>query len=110
MSEVAEEDGSLKVVLTAITANTLITIAKFTGWVIGQSPSMLAEAIHSFADTGNQLLLLVGIRQSKKGPGKIFPWGRGQARYVWNLVSAMGIFFLGFGGLFSFRRFLLLFG
>tara|TARA_Y100000310_G_C20504392_1_gene725677 strand:- start:124 stop:1005 length:882 start_codon:yes stop_codon:yes gene_type:complete len=58
---------------------------------------MLAEAIHSFADTANQLLIYVGIRVSKKGPTRDFPTGYGQARYLWNLISASGIFFVGFG-------------
>ena len=89
--------GSAKVVLTAIGGNALITTAKFTGWVFTRSPSMLAEAIHSLADTLNQILLMVGIVKSKGAPSKIFPWGTGKARYVWNLISAMGIFFIGFG-------------
>jgi len=58
---------------------------------------MLAEAIHSLADTANQLLLYVGIRQGSKGPTRDFPLGRGRASYVWNLISAIGIFFIGFG-------------
>lgn len=61
------------------------------------SPSMLAEAIHSLADTSNQILLLVGIRHSLGKPTKMYPWGKGPARYIWNLISAMGIFFVGFG-------------
>ena len=61
------------------------------------SPSMLAEAIHSFADTANQFLIYLGIRISKKGPTREFPSGYGQARYLWNLISASGIFFIGFG-------------
>ena len=58
---------------------------------------MLAEAIHSLADTLNQTLLFVGIRHGSGKPTPIYPWGKGQARYVWNLVSALGIFFIGFG-------------
>ena len=89
--------GSSKVVLTAIGGNSLITVAKFIGWFFTHSPSMLAESVHSLADTLNQILLMVGIVKSKSGPSKLFPWGTGKARYVWNLISAMGIFFLGFG-------------
>ena len=81
----------------AISANFLITIAKSLGWFFSGSPSMLAEAIHSAADTLNQVLIFIGIRQSEKKADKFFPWGHGQARYVWNLMSAMGIFFIGFG-------------
>ncbi len=89
--------GSDKVVITAIIGNALVTISKFIGWFITRSSSMFAEAIHSAADTANQILLLIGLKSSRKGPSKLFPWGTGQAQYVWNLISAMGIFFIGFG-------------
>jgi zinc transporter 9 len=89
--------SSLRVVLVAITANFFVTVAKFIGWFFSQSPSMLAEAIHSLADTINQGLLYVGIKAGTSTPSREYPWGKGQARYLWNLVSATGIFFLGFG-------------
>ncbi len=90
-------DGSVKVVVTAIIGNAVVTVAKSIGWLVSMSPSMLAEAIHSLADTANQTLIYVGIRAARKGPTREFPWGRGRSRYLWNLVSAMGIFFVGFG-------------
>ncbi len=90
-------NASLKAVLIAVTSNALVTIAKFVGWLMSYSPSMLAEAIHSLADTLNQLLLFVGIQHGSGKPTRQYPWGKGQARYVWNLVSALGIFFIGFG-------------
>ncbi len=90
-------DGSVKVVVTAIIGNAAVTVAKSVGWFFSMSPSMLAEAIHSLADTANQTLIYVGIRAARKGPTREFPWGRGRSRYLWNLVSAMGIFFVGFG-------------
>ena len=62
------KDGSVKVVVTAVVVNFFVTLAKSIGWLISPSPSMLAEAIHSFADTANQLLVLLGIRISKKAP------------------------------------------
>ena len=89
--------GAAHVVLTAILVNALVTITKAVGWLISLSPSMLAEAIHSLADTINQSLVYMGIRISKKGPTREFPMGYGQARYLWNLISATGIFFIGFG-------------
>ena len=89
--------GSLKVVLTALVVNAVVTIAKFAGFFLSLSPSMLAESIHSFADTANQILIYIGIKVSKKKPTRDFPFGYGQARYLWNLVSATGIFFIGFG-------------
>jgi zinc transporter 9 len=89
--------SSVKVVVTAIGGNTLVTCAKAIGWFFTGSPSMLAETIHSAADTANQILIFVGIKQSEKKASRFFPWGHGHARYVWNLISAMGIFFIGFG-------------
>ena len=91
------KDGSVKVVLTAVVVNFFVTLAKSVGWMFSMSPSMLAEAIHSFADTANQMLVYLGIRISRKGPTREYPAGYGQARYLWNLISASGIFFIGFG-------------
>lgn len=93
----ARTDTSLPPVLAAIIGNATVTTAKFIGWAISFSPSMLAEAIHSLADTLNQILLLVGIRHGSGKPTPMYPFGKGRARYIWNLVSAMGIFFVGFG-------------
>ena len=89
--------GSTRVVITAIIVNLSVTVSKAIGWLISLSPSMLAEAIHSLADTANQTLVFVGIKVSKKGPTRDYPVGYGQARYLWNLLSASGIFFVGFG-------------
>jgi len=89
--------GTTRVVLVAILANGAITIAKFIGWLFSGSPSMMAEAIHSLADTANQALLMVGIRQGNRGPSAAYNYGTSNARYLWNLISAMGIFFIGFG-------------
>lgn len=90
-------DSTLRAVLAAIAGNALVTSAKFVGWFASLSPSMLAEAIHSLADTLNQVLLFVGIRHGEGKPTAAYPFGKGRARYIWNLVSAMGIFFVGFG-------------
>ena len=76
----SSKDGSVKVVVTAIVVNFFVTLAKAIGWFISPSPSMLAEAIHSFADTANQLLVYLGIKISKKGPTREFPEGYDQAR------------------------------
>lgn len=91
------DDASLKAVLAALAGNAIVTFAKFLGWTATLSPSMLAEAVHSLADTLNQTLLLIGIRHGAGQPTKAYPFGKGQARYIWNLISAMGIFFMGFG-------------
>lgn len=90
-------DHSLRAVLAAVIGNSLVTAAKFVVWGISFSPSILAEAIHSLADTLNQVLLFVGIRHGEGKPTPLYPFGKGRARYIWNLVSAMGIFFVGFG-------------
>lgn len=90
-------DSSLRAVIAAIFGNSIVTAAKFAGWAISFSPSMLAEAVHSLADTLNQVLLYIGIRHGSGKPTQAYPFGKGRARYIWNLVSAMGIFFVGFG-------------
>lgn len=90
-------DHSLRAVLAAITGNFTVTCLKFFGWLGTGSPSMLAESVHSMADTLNQVLLWVGIRHGEGKPTPAYPFGKGRARYIWNLVSAMGIFFVGFG-------------
>lgn len=90
-------DNSFRPVLAAIIGNAIVATAKFLGWLISYSPSMLAEAIHSLADTSNQILLLIGIRHGSGKPTPMYPFGKGRARYIWNLVSAIGIFFVGFG-------------
>ncbi len=87
----------MKSVKVAIAANILVCTCKFVVAVIGGSATMLAEAIHSLADTANQALLWVGLERSKIGPSKQYPYGRGQERFVWGIISACGIFFLGAG-------------
>jgi len=87
--------GSEKAVLTAIAANATVTIAKFTGFAFSGSSALLAEAVHSLADTANQGLLYVGLRRSEKQADQRHHFGYGQERYFWNLISAVTIFFIG---------------
>ena len=61
-------DSTTRVVVAAISGNAMITVVKFVGWFFAPSPSLLAESIHSVADTCNQILLFVGIRVSRKAP------------------------------------------
>jgi zinc transporter 9 len=89
------EDGSTKAVVTAIVANGTVTIAKFIGFFLSGSSAMLAEAIHSLADTANQALLYLGLKRSQRVADGQYHFGYGQERYFWNLVSAITIFFLG---------------
>ncbi|MDC0980136.1 cation diffusion facilitator family transporter [Bdellovibrionales bacterium] len=93
----ANNKNSARVVIFAIIGNFIIAIAKLIGWFLTYSPSMLAETIHSFADTSNQALLYVGIQHGNQKATRRFPMGRGLAQYLWNLISAIGIFFIGFG-------------
>jgi cation diffusion facilitator family transporter len=90
---------SLKSILFALGANFLIAVAKTAGAVFTGSSSMLAEAIHSFADCSNQTLLLWGMREGKRGPTPEHPLGRGKAIYFWSFIVALMLFSMG--GLFS---------
>jgi solute carrier family 30 (zinc transporter), member 9 len=87
--------GSTKAVLTALAGNSLVTVAKFFGFFVSGSSALLAEAVHSLADTANQALLYLGLRRSMRVADKEHHFGYGQERYFWNLVSAVTIFFLG---------------
>jgi cation diffusion facilitator family transporter len=89
--------SSKKVIYAALAGNTLITITKFIAAAITGSSAMLSEGIHSLVDTGNQGLLLYGIRQSKKPPDREFPFGHGKEIYFWSFVVAILIFAVGAG-------------
>lgn len=84
-------------VIAAIGGNTVVMIAKCIGFFFTGSSSMLAESIHSFADVLNQSLLLIGMNKSEKNPDAEHATGYGRERFVWSLISAVGIFFLGCG-------------
>ncbi|SDR90458.1 cation diffusion facilitator family transporter [Agrococcus carbonis] len=88
-----------KAVIAAFLANTGIAITKFIAWFFSGSASMLAEAIHSVADAGNQLLLLLGGRLAKKQATPDHPFGYGRERYIWAFIVALVLFSVG--GLFS---------
>lgn len=92
--------GSTKVVLAAMAANGAIAIAKFVAFLFTGSSAMLAESIHSVADTSNQGLLLLGGKRAKKVADDRFQFGYGRERYFWAFVVAMVLFAVG--GLFSF--------
>jgi len=88
-------NGSMRTVITAVSANAIVTAAKFFGFMFSGSSALLAEAVHSLADTANQCLLYVGLRRSKKRADEHHHFGYGQERYLWNLISAVTIFFIG---------------
>lgn len=84
-------------VIAAFSGNFIVALAKFVGFLVTGSGSMFSEAIHSFADTANQFLLFVGLKRSQKKASEDHPYGHGRERYIWALISACGIFFLGCG-------------
>jgi cation diffusion facilitator family transporter len=82
-------------VLAALTANGAIAVTKLGAAAVSGSTAMLAEGIHSIADTGNQLLLLLGMRRSKKPPDDDHPFGHGKERFFWTFVVALTLFSVG---------------
>lgn len=88
-------EGSKKAIFAAFFANLGIAFAKVAAAVITGSASLLAEAIHSFADTGNQGLLLLGGRRARRAPDARHPFGYGAERFFWAFVVALVLFSLG---------------
>jgi len=91
--------GGTKAILAAMVANAGIAVAKFVAYLVTGSASMLAESIHSVADTSNQGLLLLGGRRARRVADDRHQFGYGRERYFWAFVVAMVLFALG--GLFS---------
>lgn len=91
--------GSTKAVITAMLANAGIAVAKFVAYLVTGSAAMLAESIHSVADTSNQALLLLGGRRAQRVADDRHQFGYGRERYFWAFVVAMVLFALG--GIFS---------
>lgn len=82
-------------VLVAFGANLAIAVAKSVAAVISGSASMAAEAAHSWADTGNEIFLLIADRRSARRPDERHPLGYGREAYVWSLLAAVGLFVIG---------------
>jgi cation diffusion facilitator family transporter len=93
MTEMKEE--SPKAIVYALAANIGIAVCKFAAAVFSQSGSMFAEAIHSTADCGNQLLLLFGLREARKPPSSLHPMGAGREINFYSLLVALLLFFVG---------------
>jgi len=86
---------SFVTVLVALTANLLIATAKSVVAAITGSASMLAEAAHSWADTGNEIFLLIGERRGQKPADATHPLGYGRVGYIWSMFAAFGLFIVG---------------
>ena len=91
--------GGNKAIIAAMLANAGIAVTKFIAWFFSGSSSMLAEGVHSLADTGNQVLLLIGGRVSKKKADAEHPFGYGRERFVYAFVVSIILFSVG--GVFS---------
>jgi len=92
-------EGSTRAVVAALLANTGIAITKFLAFLLTGASSMLAEAIHSVADSRNQLLLLLGGRQARRQPTEQHPFGYGRERYIYAFIVSIVLFSVG--GLFA---------
>ncbi|MGH9183092.1 MAG: cation diffusion facilitator family transporter [Acidimicrobiales bacterium] len=93
------QEGSRRAIFAALLANTGIAVAKFVGFLVTGAASLLAEAVHSVADSGNQGLLLLGGSRSRRRPTPDHPFGYGRERYFWAFVVSLVLFSLG--GLFA---------
>ena len=98
-ADVVSTEGGMKAVIAALLANLGIAVSKFVAFAFTGSSSMLSEAIHSVADSGNQVLLLVGNKRSKKAPDAKHQFGYGRRRYVYGFIVSIVLFLVG--GLFS---------
>ncbi len=87
--------GSQAVVIKALAANLGIAIAKFIAAFLSRSASMLSEAVHSLADTGNQIFLLLGMRRSARHEDAIHEFGYASERYFWAFIVAVSLFTIG---------------
>jgi cation diffusion facilitator family transporter len=91
------EQESTRAVIAALIGNAAIAVMKFTAAGITGSSAMMSEAVHSSVDTGNQALLWLGLRRSKRPPDARHPFGHGKELYFWSLVVAISFFGIGGG-------------
>src|SRR5665811_1045701 len=92
-------EGGTKAIVAALLANTGIAITKFVAFLLTGSSSMLAESVHSLADSGNQGLLLIGGKRSRREATPLHPFGYGRERYVYAFIVSIVLFTVG--GLFA---------
>ncbi len=89
--------SSKKVIIAALLGNSLIALTKFVAAALTNSSAMLSEGIHSLVDTGNQMLLLYGLKRARKPADEMFPFGHGKEVYFWSFVVAIMVFAVGAG-------------
>ena len=88
-------DASARTVIVAFAANLGVAFAKLVAAIVTRSTAMSAEAAHAFADSGNQVLLLVAQRRSARGPDERHPFGHGREAYFWALIASVVVFIAG---------------
>ncbi|MGD9411730.1 MAG: cation diffusion facilitator family transporter [Desulfobacterales bacterium] len=89
--------SSKKVIFAALIGNFLIALTKFIAFFVTKSSAMLSEGVHSIVDTGNQVLLLYGLRRARRPADELFPFGHGKEVYFWGFIVAIMIFTVGAG-------------
>src|SRR5256885_6763988 len=89
--------SSKKVVYAALLGNVLVALTKFAAAGLTGSSAMVSEAIHSLVDTGNEILLLYGLRRAARPPDELHPLGHGRELYFWSFIVTLLIFALGAG-------------
>src|SRR6478752_3185881 len=99
MSAPDGNQASTRTVVVAVLVNLAITVAKGLAAALTGSAALWAETAHSLADTGNEVLLFIGLRRSGRPPDAKHPYGYGQERWFWTFLAALGIFVIG--GIFS---------
>ncbi len=92
-----ESSSTTRVVYAALAGNLLVTVTKLVAAALTRSSAMLSEAIHSIVDTGNEVLLLYGVKRASRPPDGAHPFGHGREIYFWSFIVALLIFSLGAG-------------
>src|SRR6476659_7436616 len=96
-STMARRSTTLRLIYAAMAGNCLVAITKFVAGAWTGGSAMIAEAVHSLVDTGNQILLLYGLRRAQERPSPERPLGHGREIYFWSFIVALLIFSLGAG-------------